>query len=80
MKDIARLWLWPIIFLVECLTSPNPRIIERKVQKDMFRWLPVIAGIATKEEVELATAEELAVWNEVAYQKINLTKSRGGVI
>ncbi|EHS8399928.1 hypothetical protein [Enterococcus faecalis] len=46
----------------------------------MFRWLPVIAGIATKEEVELATAEELAVWNEVAYQKINLTKSRGGVI
>ena len=66
--------------MVECLTSPNPRITEREVQKDMFRWLPVIAGIATKDEVEIATAEELAVWNEVAYQKINLTKSRGGVI
>lgn len=62
--------------MVECLTSPNPRITEREVQKDMFRWLPVIAGIATKDEVEIATAEELAVWNEVAYQKINLTKSR----
>ncbi|QQV79716.1 hypothetical protein JG559_11785 [Enterococcus faecalis] len=55
--------------MVECLTSPNPRITEREVQKDMFRWSPVIACIATKDEVEIATAEELAVWNEVAYQK-----------
>lgn len=44
----------------------------------MHFWLPVIAGIATREEMENATAEQLAIWNEVAFQKISLMK--GGAI
>ncbi|WP_228467309.1 hypothetical protein [Listeria seeligeri] len=47
------------------------------MEKDFEKWFPVIAGIATKEEVEYATAYELAIWCEVARQKIELM--RGGV-
>lgn len=35
-------------------------------------WFPVIAGIATKEELERATMEELQIYNEVAKRKIEL--------
>lgn len=45
--------------------------------KDFDFWLPVIAGIATSEEVEIATAHELAVMCEVASMKIKLMK--GGI-
>jgi len=58
--------------LGERLSSEAPHIIKREVEKDMSVWLPVIAGIATKEEVEVATAQELAVWCEVATHKIKL--------
>ncbi|MBC2148087.1 hypothetical protein [Listeria booriae] len=64
-------------FLEECLTSPNPRVIEREVNQNFDIWLPVIAGIATKEEVEVATAHQLATWCEVA--KIKIETMRGGV-
>ncbi|WP_230312992.1 hypothetical protein [Listeria monocytogenes] len=47
------------------------------MEKRFNIWLPVIAGIATKEEVETATSYELAIWCEVARQKIELM--RGGV-
>ncbi|EPA2189026.1 MULTISPECIES: hypothetical protein [Listeria] len=47
------------------------------MEKRFNIWLPVIAGIATKEEVEAATSYELAIWCEVARQKIELM--RGGV-
>ncbi len=43
----------------------------------MHLWLPLIAGIATREEIEYATAEQLSILNEVAYQKINLMKGGG---
>ncbi|MBC1850197.1 hypothetical protein HCA21_11400 [Listeria seeligeri] len=62
----------------DCLTKrPTARQAEREVEKDFEKWFPVIAGIATKEEVEYATAYELAIWCEVARQKIELM--RGGV-
>ncbi|EAC4247914.1 hypothetical protein MO163_001919 [Listeria monocytogenes] len=68
----------PITFLEDCLTKfPTPRQAEREVEKRFNIWLPVIAGIATKEEVETATSYELAIWCEVARQKIELM--RGGV-
>ncbi|HAB9977085.1 TPA_asm: hypothetical protein GYW94_08315 [Listeria monocytogenes] len=68
----------PITFLEDCLTKfPTPRQAKREVEKRFNIWLPVIAGIATKEEVEAATSYELAIWCEVARQKIELM--RGGV-
>ncbi|PCQ13347.1 hypothetical protein CQA34_29465, partial [Klebsiella pneumoniae] len=40
-------------FLVDCLTKfPTARQAEREVNKEFDIWLPIIAGIATKEEVE----------------------------
>ncbi|MGX7417812.1 hypothetical protein ACWOFR_03300 [Carnobacterium gallinarum] len=61
----------------ECSTSPDNRLIEREVNKDYGYWLPVIAGIATKEEIAVATANELATWNQVSIEKIKLM--RGGL-
>ncbi|WP_413479877.1 hypothetical protein [Carnobacterium maltaromaticum] len=61
----------------DCSTSPDNRKIEREVNKDYGYWLPVIAGIATKEEIEVATAKELAIYNQVAIEKIKLM--RGGM-
>ncbi|EAF0489150.1 hypothetical protein CY679_02105 [Listeria monocytogenes] len=67
-----------ITFLVNYLTEfPNARQAEREVNKEFDIWLPIIAGIATKEEVEVATSYELAILCEVARQKIELMK--GGV-
>ena len=43
----------------------------------MYMWLPVIAGIATREELEFATAEQIEIWCVVAAKKIELMK--GGV-
>ncbi|EAG1361635.1 hypothetical protein A7Y25_14060 [Listeria monocytogenes] len=65
-------------FLVDCLTKfPTARQAEREVNKEFDIWLPIIAGIATKEEVEVATSYELAILCEVARQKNELMK--GGV-
>ncbi|MBA3926537.1 hypothetical protein [Listeria rustica] len=63
--------------MVEHSANPNTRVIEREVNQNFNMWLPVIAGIATKEEVEMATAHQLATWCEVAKTKIELM--RGGV-
>ncbi len=61
-----------------CLTNYlSKRKAEKKVEEDYIYWLPIIAGIATREEVEMATAEELSILQEVSIQKIKLT--RGGV-
>ncbi|EUJ24766.1 hypothetical protein PGRAN_02685 [Listeria grandensis FSL F6-0971] len=51
-------------------------MVEREVNQNFDIWLPVIAGIATKEEVEMATAHQLATWCEVAKIKIE-TMGRG---
>lgn len=42
------------------------------IEKEFGMWLPIIAGIATREEVECATAEQLAIWCAVASKKIEL--------
>lgn len=40
-------------------------------------WLPIIASIATREEVETATAEQIDIWCTVAAKKIELMRGGG---
>lgn len=63
--------------MVAYSTRPKPQKIKQEVRKDFEFWLPLIAGVATKEEIELATAHELAVYCEVSNMKIELMK--GGI-
>ncbi|KRN62441.1 MULTISPECIES: hypothetical protein [Carnobacterium] len=58
----------------DCSTSISNRDAVREVEKEFHFWLPVIAGIATKEEIDVSTASELTILNEVALQKIKLMK------
>lgn len=64
-------------FLVKGLTSKPFSSVELQVEKDSLFWLPVIAGVATKTEVEMATLEELQILNIVANKKMKLLKGGG---
>lgn len=61
-----------IPFLVACSKPSNNFVISKKVDDNSMFWFPVIAGIATKEELEHKTMEELQIYNEVAKRKIEL--------
>lgn len=50
-------------------------IINEVNDNDAF-WFPVIAGVATREEMERATMKEVQILNEVASRKLELM---GGV-
>ncbi len=69
MKNYSTLL---IPFLVTCSTPSNNLVISKKVDDNSMFWFPVIAGIATKEELKRATMEELQIYNEVAKRKIEL--------
>ena len=63
----------PLIpFLVACSKPYNNFVISKKVDDNSMFWFPVIAGIATKKELEHKTMEELQIYNEVAKRKIEL--------
>lgn len=63
-----------IPFLVDSLTStPIPKL-EKQVDDESLFWLPVIAGIATIEEVEQLTMKELQTLCVVANKKIELMR------
>lgn len=47
---------------------------EKQVENESLLWLPVIAGIATREEVEQLTMQELQVLFVVANKKIELMR------
>lgn len=68
----------PTSFLEAYLSSKPSNVIDQGVKKDWIYWLPVVAGIATKEEVAFATMEELQTWCSVAEKKIELM-NMGGV-
>ena len=72
MKAIVRSWIRQTPFLVECLSSKPVHRIEREVDEDTLFWLPVIAGIATREEVDQLTIEELQVLCVVANKKLEI--------
>lgn len=50
-----------------------------KLAKDELYWLPVIAGIATRDEVELMTMDQLGVAVAAANMKIKLFGKGGGI-
>ncbi|KZM54908.1 hypothetical protein [Aeribacillus sp. FSL M8-0235] len=54
-----------------CKFDPQ-EVYDRKLQEDIDYWLPVIAGIATHEEVGRMTAEQLGVAISAAKMKIKL--------
>ncbi|WP_260308187.1 hypothetical protein [Lactobacillus johnsonii] len=63
----------PLIpFLVAYSKPSNDLVISKKVDDNSMFWFPIIAGIATKQELERATMEELQIYNEVAKRKIEL--------
>lgn len=61
-----------IPFLVAYSKPSNDWVISKKVDDNSMFWFPIIAGIATKQELERATMEELQIYNEVAKRKIEL--------
>lgn len=67
----------PTTFLVDCLNSPSEYELEKEIDDNYMYILPVITGIATREEVELATAHELSLFFFMALEKIKLM--RGGL-
>lgn len=61
-----------IPFLVAYSKPSNDLVISNKVDEDSMFWFPVIAGVATKQEMERATMEEVQIYNEVAKRKLDL--------
>ena len=61
----------------ECLNRPNEALIKRSYENDFEFWFPVMAGIATHEQVETATQEQLSLLNHVALEKMKFM--RGGL-
>jgi len=58
--------------LGDCCKADPPEVYERKFQEDYGYWLPVIAGIATRDEVEIMTREQLEIAIQAAKMKIKL--------
>lgn len=58
--------------MVDCLSSPHLNTLKKQVDEESLFWLPIIAGIATRDEVEHATVEELQKLCIVANKKIEL--------
>ncbi|MCC4348385.1 hypothetical protein LMB39_04755 [Limosilactobacillus reuteri] len=48
-------------------------VINEVNDNDAF-WFPVIAGVATREEMERATMKEVQILNEVASRKLELLR------
>jgi len=63
--------------LEECLSRPNETLTKLNYEKDFELWFPVMAGIATPEQTETATQEQLSLLNYVALEKMKFM--RGGL-
>lgn len=63
----------------DCCKAEPTEVYQRKFQDDYGYWLPVIAGIATREEVEIMTREQLEIAIQAANMKIKLFGKGGGV-
>ncbi len=63
-------------FLVAYSKPANQAEIINEVNYNDAFWFPVIAGVATREEMERATMKEVQILNEVASRKLELM---GGV-
>lgn len=63
-------------FLVAYSKPANRWEVINEVNKNDAFWFPVIAGVATREEMERATMKEVQILNEVANRKLEMM---GGV-
>ncbi|MED1201948.1 hypothetical protein [Heyndrickxia acidicola] len=54
-----------------CRFDPK-EVYDRKLEEEFSFWLPVMAGIASKEEVSKMTAHQLGVANAAARLKLKL--------
>jgi hypothetical protein len=63
--------------LDRCSRFDPPEVYDQKLNEQMNTWLPVIADIATHEEVSIMTAEQLGVAISAAKMKIKLFGNGG---
>lgn len=56
----------------DCYSAKHPQEYEEILSNEFQYWLPVIAGIATRKEVELMTMDQLGVACAAAKMKIKL--------
>jgi hypothetical protein len=57
--------------VANCRFDPQ-EVYERELNDELDYWLPVIAGVATHEQVEKMTAKQLGIANAAARLKIQL--------
>ncbi len=61
-------------FLVAYSKPANQVEVINEVNDNDAFWFPVIAGVATREEMERATMKEVQILNEVASRKLELLR------
>lgn len=66
-----------IRFLESGCSRKNPAKIIQRVNRDIEYWQPIMLGIATRAEMELATQEDVQIYNEVARRKFELLYNGG---
>ncbi|KRL81810.1 hypothetical protein [Ligilactobacillus equi] len=60
------------------LATKSPYDVKKQVEDNWWFWFPIVAGVATKEEMEKATSEEVQIFNKVAELKQQMQQPRGG--
>lgn len=56
--------------MADCLNSRHDNTLRMEIDKEALFWLPIMAGVATKEEVQIATIEELRKLCIIAEKKL----------
>lgn len=65
-------WKQWIRFVENALARKNDLAINKSVDDQEWYWFPIMMEIVSRQEMELATAEEVQVYNELAYRKYKL--------
>ena len=61
-----------------CQTRPDWQV-KKSVEDDWWYWFPVMMGICTRDEIAHANYEQIQIFNEVAKQKLELTRGSESV-
>lgn len=67
----------PIPFLDAGLTKQNDLLVKQRANRDDFYWFPVIMGVVSRQEVDVATVADLQLYNELAEQKYQMMNAGG---
>lgn len=61
------------------LSSPKTDLeIKRKADELSFYWYPILMGVVSREEMELASREDMQLYNELVIRKQMLLGITGG--